>query len=200
VTRLVGVHPQRPNAAIQLNRHAPKPQLLTAMKLASLIPILAVALVFALLAEEKKHQPAPAHGAAAHAIHLPDQLEWKDGPDALPPRAKFVLLEGDPAKDGPFTMRVRVPDGYQIPPHTHPKVEHVTVLSGTVHFGMGEKFDKAATQAMPAGSFGWWPPGMKHFVWVEGETVVQVHGIGPWAIEYLNPADDPRKAKEAVSK
>src|SRR5687768_89599 len=110
------------------------------MKTASFIPILAIALMISLMAEEKKHQAPAEHGAAAHAIHLPDQLEWKDGPPALPPGAKFVMLEGDPQKEGPFTMRVRLPDGFRIPPHTHPKVEHVTVLSGTLHFGMGEKF------------------------------------------------------------
>lgn len=132
---------------------------------------------------------------AGEAIHTPDQIKWQDGPPSLPPGAKFALLEGDPAKEGFFTMRIRMPDGYKIPPHTHPKVEHVTVISGTFNFGMGAKFDQSATKAMPAGTFGYWPAGMKHFVWAKGETVVQVHGIGPWKIEYLNPADDPRKPR-----
>jgi quercetin dioxygenase-like cupin family protein len=73
------------------------------------------------------------------------------------------VLEGDPAKEGPFTMRALLPDGYSVPPHTHPAVEHITVISGTFNIGMGEKFDKSAAQAMPAGSFGRWPAGMKHF-------------------------------------
>jgi quercetin dioxygenase-like cupin family protein len=105
------------------------------------------------------------------------------------------VLEGDLAKEGPFTVRVWFPDGYRIPPHTHPKVEHLTVLSGVVNFGMGEKFDQTATKEMPAGTFGYWPAGMKHFVWIKGETIIQVHGIGPWNIQYLNPADDPRQRK-----
>ena len=72
----------------------------------------------------------------------------------------------------------------------------MTVISGTFNFGMGDKFDESKTKPMPAGTFGFWPAGMKHFAWVKGETVVQLHGIGPWKIEYLNPADDPRgKAK-----
>ncbi|MDP9200078.1 MAG: cupin domain-containing protein [Pseudomonadota bacterium] len=128
-------------------------------------------------------------------IHTADRITWRDGPPSLPPGAKFAVLEGDPAKDGFFTMRLRLPDGFKIPPHTHPKVEHITVVSGTFNFGMGDKFDESATQAMPAGTFGFWPAGMKHFAWTKGETVLQLHGTGPWKIEYVNPADDPRKPK-----
>jgi quercetin dioxygenase-like cupin family protein len=129
------------------------------------------------------------------AIGWPDTLVWKDGPSSLPPGAKIAVLEGDPAKAGPFVFRVKFPDGYKIPPHTHPKPERVTVVSGSFHLGMGEKFDPKHAQTLPAGTFGTWPAGMKHFVWVEGETVVQFHGDGPWSINYLNPADDPRNKK-----
>lgn len=129
------------------------------------------------------------------AIHSAKSLKWKDGPPSLPPGAKIAVLEGDPSKPGPFVFRVKVPDGYRIPPHTHPKPERVTVLAGTFYLGMGGKFDVAKAEALPAGSYGMWPAGMKHFVWVKGETIVQFHGSGPWEIHYLNPADDPRKAK-----
>ena len=138
-----------------------------------------------------------ATGSHDLSIYHPDKLQWVDGPPSLPPGAKMVVLEGDPAKEGLFTMRVRLPDGYAIAPHTHPAVEHVTVISGTMNIGMGEKFDQSSTQPMVAGTFGWWHAGMKHFAWFKGETVIQVHGIGPWKIEYLNPADDPRKQKAA---
>src|SRR6266568_6182600 len=87
-------------------------------------------------------------------LYPPTTIEWKAGPAALPPGAKMAVLEGDPTKEGPFTMRVLLPDGFSIPPHIHPAVEHITVISGTFNFGMGEKFDKSATQAMPAGTFG----------------------------------------------
>lgn len=130
------------------------------------------------------------------ALHRPDGLKWQDGPPSLPPGAKVAVLEGDPSKPGPFVFRVKVPDGYKIPPHTHPKPERVTVISGTFNLGMGEKFDATKTQAMPAGTYGTWPAGMKHFVHTKGETVVQFHGGGPWAITYLDPADDPRARKE----
>jgi quercetin dioxygenase-like cupin family protein len=93
-------------------------------------------------------------------------------------------------------MRLRLPDGYRVPPHTHPQPERVTVLSGTLHIGMGGRFDPAKAKAMPAGTFGIWPAGMKHFAWAEGQTVIQVHGNGPWSIHYVNPADDPRQSKQ----
>ncbi|MBA4066569.1 MAG: cupin [Isosphaera sp.] len=97
----------------------------------------------------------------------------------------MAVLEGDPNKPGPFVFRVKVPDGYKIPPHTHPKPERVTVISGTFNLGMGEKFDATTTEALPTGTYGTWPAGKKHYVWVKDETVVQFHGDGPWEIVYL---------------
>jgi len=130
------------------------------------------------------------------SIHRPDSLVWKDAPASLPPGAKVAVLEGDPARDGPFVMRMKFPDGYRVLPHTHPKPERVTVISGTLQIGMGETFDAAQTQPMPAGTFGTWPAGMKHFGWFRGETVIQLHGDGPWTVNYVNPADDPRNGKK----
>ena len=164
------------------------------MKMTATILVLALALFST--AQAQQQQPTNAGHNDSATIHPADKITWKDGPPSLPPGAKFAVLEGDPAKDGFFTMRLRLPDGYKIPPHTHPKVEHVTVVSGTFNFGMGDKFEQAATQAMPAGTFGFWPAGMKHFAWAKGETVVQFHGDGPWVIDYLDPADDPRKQKK----
>ena len=129
------------------------------------------------------------------SIHQPAQINWQQGPASLPSGAKLAVLEGDPTKDGPFTMRLLLPDGYKIPPHMHPKVEHVTVISGTFNLGMGEKFDQSAGHEMPAGTFGFWPAGMNHFAWAKGETIIQLYGIGPWTINYLNPVDDPRQKK-----
>src|SRR5580765_3812820 len=137
------------------------------------------------------------HGKVGEVgLFLPGQIKWTDGPASLPPGAKIALLEGDLSKEGPFVMRLRLPDGYRIPPHVHPKAERLTVISGTFNIGMGDKFDAKAGREMPAGTFGTWSAGMKHFVWSKGETVVQLHGDGPWQIEYVSPLDDPRKAKK----
>lgn len=124
------------------------------------------------------------------------EIQWKDGPPSLAAGAKVAVLEGDPSKEGFFTMRLWLPDGFKIQPHWHPKVEHVTVISGTFNIGMGDKFDQAATREMPAGTFGFWPAEMKHFAWTKGDTVLQIHGTGPWMINYVNPSDDPRKSKQ----
>ena len=124
-------------------------------------------------------------------------IEWKEGPAALLAGAKVAVLEGDPTKEGPFVVRLQFPDGYHIPPHTHPKTERVTVISGALYLATGEALDRNSAKKLPAGSFGYWPAGMKHTAWSEGETVIQLHGIGPWQINYVNPADDPRTAKKS---
>jgi quercetin dioxygenase-like cupin family protein len=128
-------------------------------------------------------------------LYPPTTIEWKAGPAALPPGAKMAVLEGDPTKEGPFVVRFQFPDGYHVPPHTHPKTERVTVISGTLYLATGEALDRNSAKKLPAESFGYWPAGMKHTAWSEGETVIQLHGIGPWQINYVNPADDPRNAK-----
>src|SRR5438067_692614 len=97
--------------------------------------------------------------------------KWQDGPTSLPKGAMIAVLEGDPTREGPFVFRLKIPDGYRVPPHTHPKTERITVISGTFNIGMGDKFDEKATKAMPTGTYGYWPAGMKHFVWAKGETV-----------------------------
>lgn len=136
-----------------------------------------------------------AHRSAEAVLHTPDQIVWKPGPASLPSGARYAVLEGDPTQEGPFTLRIKLPDGYRIPPHMHPKTERLTVLSGTFRFGMGERFDEKGLRPLPAGSYAYWPAGMRHFVSARGETVVQLHGIGPWQIIYVNPADDPRQGK-----
>src|SRR3954451_9051050 len=98
------------------------------------------------------------------SVYPPADLKWGSGPASLPPGAKLAVLEGDPAKEGPFVMRLKLPDGYRIPPHEHPKAERITVISGTFNVGMGDKFDLKAGRAMVAGPFGTWPAGMKHSV------------------------------------
>lgn len=138
---------------------------------------------------------APADHPKGQGLVTPSDLKWQDGPASLPKGPRMAVLEGDPSKAGPFVLRIKLPDGFKMMPHTHPKDERVTVLSGTLHLGDGGKFDKAACKALPAGSYGRTAAGMKHFGWAEGETILQLHGEGPWAIDYVDPKDDPRKAK-----
>jgi hypothetical protein len=141
-------------------------------------------------------QPIVDHGPDRHLIYRPADIEWRAGPGSLAAGAEFYVLEGDPAEAGVFTMRIRMPDGFVIAPHTHVGVERVTVLSGTFHLGMGPTMERAAAQALPAGSHFSLPRGMQHYAVMEGETVIQLTSIGPWEITYVNPADDPRRGED----
>ena len=137
----------------------------------------------------------PVMSEAETGVHLmvdPAELAWAAGPGSLPAGVEFVLIEGDPVQAGPLTMRLKFPAGYRIPAHSHPAIEHITVLSGTFHAGMGDELDASKGRAMPAGSFVVMPVGHNHFAWTDEETVVQLHSIGPWGITYADPADDPR--------
>jgi quercetin dioxygenase-like cupin family protein len=135
----------------------------------------------------------PFEGALTEAVVMtPPAISWSAAPDVLPAGAQISVLEGDPAQPGFFTLRLRMPDAYRIPPHYHPAVEHVTVVSGTFRVGMGGEFDAVSMTALGPGSFGALPARMQHYAMAEGETVVQLHGIGPWSLTYVNPGDDPR--------
>lgn len=128
-----------------------------------------------------------------HTMITADTLKWGPPPPGLPAGSEVAVLSGDPAKAGEvFTLRVKMPAGYKVSPHWHPGDEHVSVLSGQLMLGMGETFDAAKMQAMAAGSFASMPKEMRHYVQAKGPTVIQVHGIGPFGITYVNPADDPR--------
>lgn len=104
----------------------------------------------------------------------------------FPPGARRTVIHGDPTKEGDFTMRLSFPDGYRIPPHIHSAGEHITVLQGTFMFGMGERFDESALRAHPAGDFIYTPAKMPHFAIARGETVVQLHGNGPWTVKVVD--------------
>jgi hypothetical protein len=129
-------------------------------------------------------------------LYAPGEIPWKPAPESIPPGAKVAVLEGDPAKDGFFTMRLLLPDGYRIAPHWHPKVERLTILSGTVNLGTGDRFDQKATKPLSAGTYSSMPPRMIHFAWTTGETVIQLSSIGPWQVMYVDPADDPRNKRQ----
>ncbi|HKZ79412.1 MAG TPA: cupin domain-containing protein [Pyrinomonadaceae bacterium] len=147
--------------------------------------------------QDKKHaDKTVAGGSANHVLVTPDALAWGPAPPGLPAGAEIAVLQGDPSKAGlPFSMRAKFPDGYTIAPHWHPTDENVLVLQGTMMLGLGEKFDQTAAREMPAGSYGLMPKGMRHFAMAKGETIIQIYGIGPFEINYVNAADDPRNKK-----
>ena len=128
-----------------------------------------------------------------HVAVTADQLQWGPAPPAFPKGAQFAVLAGDPTKDGLYVFRLKVPAGYRVPPHVHPNDENVTVISGTFNIGTGSTFDEKNGKALKAGGFLHMPKGMQHFAWFPEETIIQLHGVGPQGIIYVNPADDPRR-------
>lgn len=149
--------------------------------------------------DEAKSSKSKASNSAAtseHKMMLPDELQWSAAPPGLPPGAQMALLDGDPTKPGSFTVRLKTPAGYKIMPHTHPTPERITVISGTFHVSMGEKFDENAGRELGQGGFVVLPARMAHFAWSKDETIVQINSEGPFQIKYVNAADDPRGAKK----
>jgi quercetin dioxygenase-like cupin family protein len=126
----------------------------------------------------------------------PDTISWGAAPPLVRPGAQFTVLEGDPtASTGDYTIRLKMPDGFRIAPHWHPKRENVTIISGRLNVGMGDQFDPNKMNAFIAGSFAFLDPNMHHYVMASGETIVQVHGQSPLQFNYVNPDDDPSRSK-----
>jgi hypothetical protein len=128
-----------------------------------------------------------------HATVQPDTVKWGPGPGAYPPGAQFAVMSGDPAKEGFYVVRLKVPAGYRIAPHTHPNDENVTVLSGSFGIGTGDRFDTTKGAMLKAGGYSRVGKGMSHYAWFSEDTVIQLHGQGPQGITYVNTSDDPRK-------
>jgi quercetin dioxygenase-like cupin family protein len=130
---------------------------------------------------------------AEHAM-LHDDLSWGPAPAIFPPGAMFAVVQGNPSVAGEiFTVRLRFPNGYILPPHTHPTDEHVTVLRGTFSVGLGTVFSQDALTSLQPNEFITAPKNMAHFATARGITEVQVHAIGPFQLTYVNAADDPTK-------
>jgi len=129
-----------------------------------------------------------------HGLTTPDMVKWGPAPPVFQSGAEMAVLVGNPNGAGIYTVRLKMPDGYKIMPHWHPTQENVTVISGTFHLGTGDTFDDTKGAEMPTGSFGFVGPNMHHYAWTTGETIVQVHGQGPFKLTYVNPADDPSKS------
>jgi hypothetical protein len=135
----------------------------------------------------------PAVAQSAHVLVPADKVQWAPAPPALPPGAEISVLEGNPAMAGPVTLRLKLPADYNIPAHWHSMTERVTVLSGALHVGMGDKLDRKASQSLEVGGFVSLPAKMHHFAWTASPTVVQISLEGPFDIFYINAADDPQK-------
>ena len=169
------------------------------MKTRTLSSLIALALLTAAPAArasdaKKKKQTA----AKPEAVFInADEIKWGDAPPDLPKGGQVAVLHGDPSKKGPFTIRFKMPDGYKIPPHWHTQDEQLTAVSGTLMLHMGDTMD-APAHDLAAGAYHFLPGKMHHAAEAKGETVVQIHGMGPFDIHYLNPADNPKRSAAAT--
>jgi quercetin dioxygenase-like cupin family protein len=125
----------------------------------------------------------------------PQSLKWGPAPPFFEKGSQIAVMAGDPFKPGEYTLRLMMPKGYKIAPHFHPTAENVTVIKGTFHIAMGDKMDPKSGTTLKAGGFVSLPAQMHHYAWATSPAIVQVHGEGPFAITYINPADDPRNKK-----
>ena len=137
---------------------------------------------------------------STHVAVAPADLKWGDPPPVFEKGMSFAVVSGDPGKPGPYVVRLKMPAGYKIAPHFHPTDENVTVLSGIFGIGMGDKLDQATAKQLPQGGFVLLPAQMHHYAIAISEAMVQVHGIGPFQLTYVNPADDPGKRAPAPAK
>ena len=131
------------------------------------------------------------HTPGGHHMTTAAELTWADL--AAMSGAQIAVIQGPMNEAVPFVVRIKFPANTQVPPHSHSAIEHATVLSGALNMGVGEKFDPTKTRSLGPGSVSIMQPGTNHFAWFGEETVIQLHGVGPWTVTYVNPADDPRK-------
>jgi quercetin dioxygenase-like cupin family protein len=150
-----------------------------------LIPFLIICLIVSGIYSQDK---------PAGAIQLnSEQLKWIDAPPPLPTGAKISVLEGNPKMEGIFTMRVQIPPYFKVPVHTHPKDERVTVISGTIYVGFGDKLDTMIADKFTTGSYYVNPANTSHYVFTQGdECIFQVTGLGPWGIDFIKESEDKK--------
>jgi quercetin dioxygenase-like cupin family protein len=136
--------------------------------------------------------PVAATAQEHHAAVEARDLKWSP-PPAYAPGAQIAVIYGNPGKEGPYVVRLKVPAGYKIDAHTHPNDENVTVLSGSFNIGTGDKLDETKGKRVTAGGYSFVGTGLAHNAWFTEDTVLQLHGMGPQGITYIDPAKDPRK-------
>jgi quercetin dioxygenase-like cupin family protein len=136
--------------------------------------------------------------AQGHVMQTLGEAKWGPAPPMLPPGAQIAVLAGNPTAAGAYTVRLKFPANYAIPAHSHPTDENVTVVSGALYMGMGDKLDKKTGHALGAGGFALMPANANHYAYTKQPTTIVLYGQGPVEFKYVNPADDPRNAKPAT--
>jgi hypothetical protein len=144
-----------------------------------------------------KHKGAAKPAAAAKA---PAELKWGPAPPALPAGAQLAVVKGDPMKAGPFTIHLKMPANYSVPPHWHPSDEKVTLVSGKLAYGMSDRMERLSATPLAVGGTVTMKAKEHHWVMTADGAEVEVSATGPFVINYVDPNADPRKAAPAATK
>ncbi len=145
--------------------------------------------------------PSPSVAADQVSVRPADQVQWGPAPPSVPPGAGLAVLSGDPSGEGHYVIRVRFPPNYEVAAHTHPTTEFVTVLEGALHVGHGDVLDRSKGQELRPGAFAVMPAGHRHFAWTGPEgTTFQIHGQGPFVVNYVDPAKDPQRGTTTTAR
>jgi len=156
-----------------------------------------VCILSALITSAVQAQHTDMQTPADHVMVLPGDIKWMlDANPAFLPGMKMAVIDGNPSSAGPYTVRLMVPNGYKVMPHFHPTDENITVLKGNFMMGIGDKFNEKDLVGMPEGTYMSMKTGTRHYAMAKGETIIQVHGVGPFTLTYVNPEDDPRNKKQ----
>jgi anti-sigma factor ChrR (cupin superfamily) len=157
------------------------------------VALLGITTLTTVVSSQEKKTDAEAH----KIVHYGD-LKWTP----IMKGCDLASVSGDPSAEGaPFVLRIRCVDGTKVPAHWHPTDENLTVLKGTFLVAMGEAYDEAKLQPMNVGNFTTVPKEMRHFALCKGETIVQVHGAGPFKVNWVNPSEvQPPDAPAAAAK
>lgn len=167
------------------------------LRLGFVTAVLVLAGAFTLLGQSSTAAGSPdTHKGMLQSL---GDAKWGPAPPMLPPGAQIAVLTGNPMAAEPYTVRLKFPANYNVPAHSHPTDENVTVVSGTVYFGMGDKLDRKAGQALGVGGFANAAANMNHFAYTKAPATIVLHGIGPVEFKYVNPADDPRNAAKRTA-
>ena len=134
-------------------------------------------------------------GSAGQAQVNQDQMEWGPPPASLPEGALLAVLSGNPEQQGLFTIRLRMPPGYKIPPHRHSGPEFVTVIAGEMGYGTGRTYNERKAVMLTRGAFIPGAANSDHFAWTKDGATIQITGVGPFDVTYVRPRDDPRRKR-----
>ena len=160
-------------------------------------PYISLAVLFATTVFFMPARPTLAAGSAMKVVQSPNEITWVPAPATLPSGAQLAVISGDASKrGGTYALRLKVPDGYVFKPHWHPQNVNVTILSGGLGIGMGDKFDESKGQIVKTGGYILEPKEMHHYAWAQGPTIIEVYGEGPFGMNYVNSSDDPRNRAE----